>query len=808
MVRLFSEIFRFNKCLIKHSDVCNKEVSSAEFLPYYGFWDDETIITKDNWMMKVVKVDGFAFETADDEDVDIRKKIRNQLYRGIANGSFALYFHTIRRKQNAFNDSFADGRIPNLFSDSLNRRWRDNASKSRSFVNELYVTVIKKFDTKGIAFLEHMVRKLNQAASKDAFAESMRDASEELNEITNRVAASLRDYGSRVLGTSRGVYGEQYSEILEFMYKIMNGCQSSRILMPKMKISSSLASSRLYFGTNAIEIVGHTKTRHAGIISLKEYGQTTSAGMLDVFLQLPYELIVTQSYQFTNRQIAINKMQLQQNRMIQARDKAVSQVAEISRALDDAMSGRISFGEHHLTVMCMEDSPRALENAMSVVDAELINTGIYTVREKMNLEAVFWAQMPGNLEYIVRKAVVNTLNLASFASHHNYPIGKKFGNHWGEAVTVLETTSGTPFFFNFHLRDVGHTMIIGPTGAGKTVLLTFLCAQTMKFKPRIFFFDKDRGADIFIRASGGVYTVIEPRRKCGFNPLKLEDTPENRTFLIEWLKCLLTTQNPDLDAADIDTLNEAIDGNFRLPREDRVLRNIAAFLGMDGPGTLAGRLKAWHSGGSHAALFDNDEDTLDLDRASVFGFEMAHLLQDNMSLSPALLYLFHRISISLDGSPTMIVLDEAWALIDNPVFAPKIKDWLKVLRKLNAFVVFATQSVEDASKSQISDTLIQQTATQIFLPNLKATEVYKSVFMLSQREFVIVKHTDPGSRYFLLKQGINSIVGRIDLSSMGDIIDVLSGRAETVLLLDEIIKEVGDNPRDWLPIFYERVKNV
>ena len=107
----------------------------------------------------------------------------------------------------------------------------------------------------------------------------------------------------------------------------------------------------------------------------------------------------------------------------------------------------------------------------------------------------------------------------------------------------------------------------------------------------------------------------------------------------------------------------------------------------------------------------------------VFGFEMAELLKDPVALSPVLLYIFHRINISLDGSRTMIVLDEAWALIDNPVFAPKIKDWLKVLRKLNTFVIFATQSVEDATKSQISDTLIQQTSTQIFLPNLKATDI-------------------------------------------------------------------------------------
>ena len=156
----------------------------------------------------------------------------------------------------------------------------------------------------------------------------------------------------------------------------------------------------------------------------------------------------------------------------------------------------------------------------------------------------------------------------------------------------------------------------------------------------------------------------------------------------------------------------------------------------------------------------------------------------------------------------MLVLDEAWALIDNPVFAPKIKDWLKVLRKLNAFVIFATQSVEDASKSDISDTLIQQTATQIFLPNLKATEVYKTAFMVSQREFVLIKTTDPGSRFFLIKQGTDAVVARLDLRGMDDIINILSGRSDTVLLLYDIMKRYGEDPKDWLRIFYKECKEL
>ena len=279
-------------------------------------------------------------------------------------------------------------------------------------------------------------------------------------------------------------------------------------------------------------------------------------------------------------------------------------------------------------------------------------------------------------------------------------------------------------------------------------------------------------------------------------------------ILLDLLKTLVTSNGETLDAEDIKILTQPVDGNYKLDHRDRKLGNIAPFFGMDGPGTLASRIAMWHGKGSHAKIFDNDEDKIYLGQARVFGFEMAESLKDPVSLAPILLYVFHRINMSLDGSRTMIVLDEAWALIDNPVFAQKIKDWLKVLRKLNTFVIFATQSVEDASKSRISVTLIQQTATQIFLPNLKATDIHRSPFMLSQREYILIKTTDPASRYFLIKKGVNAVVAKVNLSGMDNIINVLSGRADTVLLLDKIIEKYGTYPKKWLPIFYEEVKSL
>ena len=790
----------------------NSEKNASHFIPYRCHWNKNTILTKKNELLQIIKVKGFSFETADDDDLDIRKNMRNLLLKNMASGNIVLYFHTIRKKK-AIADllsTYSFNLSKNTqasFIEYLNKKWSQRYKTLKAYFNEFYVSILYKPDTEGVAMLEHLYKKLKQSSDSSGWEGEMRERADNLEEMSTRVLNTFKEYDSQLLGIKK-INGSYYCEMLEFLSSIANGGSSSKVLLPSQNIDTYLPNNRIFFGNKSIEIKDPKGSKYGGIVSILEYGPYTYAGIFDRFLQMPFEFIISQSFVFSNRTVAIQKMQLQQDRMIQAQDKAVSQIAEISRALDMAMSGDIGFGEHHFSLLCTDPDLKNLENTLSMAVVELSNCGLQPVREKINLEPSFWGQLPGNLDYVVRKSTINTLNLASFASMHNYPLGKKDGNHWGEYVTIFNTTSGTPFYFSFHVRDVGHTLIIGPTGAGKTVLMNFLCAQAQKFNPRMYFFDKDRGAEIFIRALNGVYTVIDPGAKCGFNPLALPDTSENRTFLLDWLKVLVTTQGESLTAEDIKLLSLAIDGNYRLKHQDRKLSNIVPFLGMNGPGTLASRIAMWHGNGSHSRVFDNDVDTIDLTKNNIFGFEMAELLKDSLCLSPVLLYVFHRINIALDGYPTMIVLDEAWALIDNPVFAPKIKDWLKVLRKLNTFVIFATQSVEDAAKSQISDTLIQQTATQIFLPNLKATESYISAFMLSKREYNLIKTTDPASRYFLVKQGTSAVIARVNLSGMDNIINVLSGRSDTVNLLNKIRKEHGDDAINWLHIFYEEAKKL
>ena len=455
--------------------------------------------------------------------------------------------------------------------------------------------------------------------------------------------------------------------------------------------------------------------------------------------------------------------------------------------------------------MVKADDLEGLNLAAADVTSAFTELGVIAVREDVNLEPAFWAQFPGNFKDIARRALVSSSNFASLASCHNFPVGDKRDNHWGPAVTVLETTSAGPYYFNFHHGDLGNFTVIGPSGSGKTVVLGFLLAQARKIEPRILYFDKDRGAEIFLRAIGGRYDVLRPGSPSGLNPLLLPDEPANRRFLTDWVARLANAEGtgaPKLDAEDLAKIAEAVDANFTQPVEYRRLRHFAElFRGSRRPTAvdLAARLAPWHGGGDYAWLFDNAADELDLGQRTL-GFDMTQVLDDPAARTPAMMYLFHRVEQRLDGEPTIIVIDEGWKALDDEVFINRIKDWEKTIRKRNGIVGFCTQSAQDALGSRISSAIIEQAATQIFMVNPKArAEDYCTGFGLTEHEFDLVRTLPDTTHCFLIKHGNDSVVARLNLSGMPDLLTVLSGRERTVRQLDVLREAHGDAPEAWLP---------
>jgi len=768
-----------------------REALAGDRLPWRALMDANVVLLRDGAVMLTLLVPGLGFETAETAELDAHAAIREVLLRSTLDARFALYHHVIRRRVDvALSASFADP-----VAAQIDARWRERLGAGQLFVNDQFVTLVRRPARGKAGWAERLSRRLSRRADPlGAGADDLRA----LRLAANGMAATLAPYGARLLGDYEGA-GGTCSEVLEFLSALYNGeMKPVRRPAPETDIGHMLPYRRINFGLDALELKGAGASSFGALVSLKDYPDATGPGLTDALLRLPVELVLSESYAPADRQVARERIDLALRRLRSADEDALAERAELHAARDALGLGAVGFGDHHLSVLVRSDRLDRLDPAASAVVAALGDAGAVAVREEVNLEAGFWGQMPGNEAFLVRRALISSANMAGFASLHGFALGQAEGNLWGEAVAVLETTSSTPFFFNFHQGDLGNFTVIGPSGSGKTVAVNFLAAQAQRFAPRMVLFDKDRGAEVFVRAIGGIYNRLATGLQTGFNPLALPDSPANRAFLRDWLGVLVNADGPE----ELSTIAAAVDAAYANdPRLRRLthFRELLAGHRRPQPGDLAARLAPWLAGAEHGWLFDNAEDRLDLS-ADTLGFDMTALLDSPRLRTPAMMYLFHRIEERLDGRPTLLLIDEGWKALDDAVFAARIRDWLKTLRKRNALVGFATQSARDALDSRIATALVEQTATMLFMPNPRArAEDHCGGFGLTEHELQIIRSLPPHSRCFLVKQAGASVVVRLDLSGMPEVLAVLSGRESTVRRLDALRADYGDSPAAWLP---------
>ena len=778
-----------------------REATIAKHVPYLRHVAEDMLKTKDGHYMMVIKIGGYCFQTADQAEIDMRLSARNTLIRAMNDSRFAAYCHTIRREVRPE----IGGSFDNFFCDELNRRYMAGQANKRMFVNDLYVSIIRRGFVGKVGAAERATTFFRKRLGVDA-GEIEREARRELRDAVANFCKEMAAYSAHALGcVNRN--GVVCTEIGEFLAQLINGGLPLRMALPRMPLDEYLPTSRITFGKKALEFRGVSAgdVRFGAMLSIREYPAYSGAGMLDGLLRVPFPLIIAQSFALEDR-APVTTYVKKVGRQIQASDEAGTEVeTAINIARNELAMGATVLGYHHLTACALGRTIREMENCVQAATQELQAFGTIIVREDMNAEPAFWAQLPGNFGYIARRALISSRNFVGFASLHNFAVGQKDENRWGPAISVLETTSQTPYWFNFHRRQVGNFTVVGPTGSGKTVALGFLLAQAMRVtpRPRVAFFDKDRGADPLIRAMGGTYEVLTPGTPTGFNPLQLPGSPEDRAFVTDLLKFMVRPRDGgDLSALQLKIVNSAVEQIFSIPAADRRFSDVAQLL----KGTerqdqedLASRFDVWVKG--RGWLFNNTADAWSATNG-IFGFDMTKILEDDDLRTAALGYIFHRIEGMMDGAPMMIFIDEGWKILKDDKFSAFLNDKLKTIRKLNGIVGFGTQSAKDIIQSLVGHTLLEQTPTNIFFPNPKADHLsYVEGFRLSEREFEWVLDTHPESRQFLIKHDQDSVIARLDLGALRDLVKVLSGNVETVAECERVRAEFGDDPQKWLPPF-------
>ncbi|RQR75260.1 VirB4 family type IV secretion/conjugal transfer ATPase [Burkholderia sp. Bp9015] len=791
--------------------VASREVPLAGYIPYSTHVTDHVIKTREGDYLQIWKIAGIAFEAADPADILARHDGFNQFVRGLAGGHVALWSHRLRRR---VSDRFST-QYDNRFCEDLATRYYASFAGYRMMANELYLTVVYRPNRTRLGrVFSHAARRTRDDIRRDQL-----DALKMMSELAAQVESSLKPYDPVALGVYRRPSPivatlRRYSSALELLGYLVNGVWEPEPV-PTGTIREALPISRLFVGAEKIEIRMPTATRFAAMLDLKDYPEDTEPGMLNGLLYGDFEYIETQSFTILDKPTAKEALERQRNQLIAGEDVALSQVDAIDRALDDLINGNFVLGEYHYSLAVLGDSLNEVSRSVAKARTQLADAGFQTALIDLVADTAWFAQLPANWRYRPREAKLTSRNFCGLANLHNFATGKREGNPWGEAITIVKTPSGQPLYLNFHAtpdkqdsldeKALANSQIIGRAGAGKTVLELFLLAMATKYDLTAVLFDKDRGTEIAIRAMGGTYTVFRRGEPTELNAFQMEPDEPVIDFWERLVRKLVDVGEP-LSAKDELDISRAVREVARMNKSLRRLSMVRQLLPNVGENSLHARLAKWCAGGRLGWVLDNPTDRIDLSHAKLFGFDDTELLDDPEVSTPVTMYLLHRTENLIDGRRFIYVMTEFWKRLGDPVFTDFAKNKQKTIRKQNGLGIFDTQSPADVLRSEIASALIEQSATFFFLPNPRADyDDYVRGFKLTEAEFNIVRNLGESSRLFLVKQGHRSAIGRLDLAGLGDVLDVLSGTTDNVELLDAIRAEVGDMPKDWLPVFHDRL---
>ena len=796
----------------RHWARAGKENPLARFVPFSSMVSDHDVITRGGDYLRLWRLDGVHFECADEHLIAERHEALCSLLRNLSGGQWAVWTHRLHR---FVGDALQHPAGPG-FAHDLSKAYYARLDTHRMMSNELYLTLVYRPNVSRVS------RALqSNARSRSAIAAAQADALRQMAERTALVERVLRGFGPELLGARRHG-GRDFSEVGEFLGYLVNG-QWRPVPQVAGPLYRTLPGTRLSFGSDKLELRHGDDRRYAALVDIKEYADAVEPGILNALLYEASEFIETQSFSILPRREAMRSLELQRDQLIASDDVVESQVAEMDVALNELGDGQFCMGEYHYSLVVFGDSVAdAGRRAAHAIGAVGESSSLQMSPVDLVADAAWFAQMPGNWQWRPRDAKLSSRAFAALASGHNFARGKREGNPWGEALALLRTPSGQPFYMNLHSspngedsadkKMPGNTLIIGSTGVGKTTLEMFLLTLTRKWDPvpRLVLFDLDRGCEIAIRALGGRYFALEAGRPTGCNPLQREPTPARIQFWEQLIRTCIATAALPLMPADERAIADAVRAVAMMPTALRRFSTVRQNLPKAGENSLYERLGRWCRGGALGWVFDEADDRLgDLQGASMIGFDTTEFLELPEVRTPVMLYLLHIMEELVDGQRLIYVISEFWKALDHEIFSDFAKQKQKTIRKQNGLGIFDTQSPSDVLRHPIGRTMVEQSVTKIFLANPEAVrEEYVEGFGLSQAEFDIVRSLGAkGGRQFLVKQGHSSAICELDLAGLDTFVTVLSATADNVALLDEIRAGVGDDPAVWLPLLGMEVQD-
>jgi type IV secretion/conjugal transfer VirB4 family ATPase len=784
--------------------------SYAELLPWFGMVAPGLILCQDGSLLAGFAYEGEDVEGKEDFSADHGIDMMQMALRTL-NDRCTLWSVQERR--------FTQGYLRNEFSNPVARlidqQWEQACGERKNARIGQRLFLSYNFPNKSEAFFEALRAELMEHDGHvlRAFGGLMKRRLSEKGAIA-RVRGQLAEMAhefEKVIAAFSGVIEQAMAcrrlagaEFLGELYARANLASPVGPVEPPAHLAylnTTLAADTLERQHDVLRFKGPVRTTCVAALSTTGTPPAAHAHYVDQLMGLDCEYVLVQCFRFLDRLPAEKAIQDAEmfyrsevksvttrvaERLFDMQSEKVNtgnlHLAEDAQdALVELTAGDVAYGYYNMTLLALGESPRHAEAAVDLLGSSLRANGFTVVRERHGLMSALLTTLPGNADATLRWRLASTANLADLApirtvsrGEHTHPLFSRVLGYEVPPLCRFLTPYGVAFDFNPHEGDLGHTAVIGGSGSGKTSLMTLLIAQFRKYNPsQVFIFDKDYSLMMATVLLGGKHIDMRPSGAAQprLNPVRAMLHNGDDARLRQWLEVLLGADGHQVSGPESTALNTAIqqlrrshDGNWRLSalfaliagQDKHLASKLAPYVDQsEGEG-------AYGMVGSHASYFDNYEDDLAL--TSLVGMECGGILDDRKVASPFMDYAFYCIERSLDGAtPTLIYVEEAWYMLSNPAFAQRMEDWLRTFRKKRAFVVFATQALDEIARLPNIGSFVANIPTQIFLPSVKSSvhgqaELYRQVFGTTDAQMALLAQAIPKRDYLLVRPTVTRLV--------------------------------------------------
>ncbi|CAL8975400.1 MAG: conjugal transfer protein TrbE [Rhizobiaceae bacterium] len=726
----------------------------ADFLPWAALVGEGVILNKDGSFQRTARFRGPDLDSAVPAELVAVAGRLNNAFRRLGSG-WALFVEAERHPVGAYPAS----RFPDPASALVDAERKANFEEDGAhFESSYFLTLVYLPPAEDAARAETWLYEGREQTGIDP----------------HEVLRGFVDRTDRILQLIEGFMPEcawlDDAETLTYLHGCVS-CRRHRVRVPEipMYLDALLADQPLTGGLEP-----RLGNAHLRVLTIVGFPTATTPGILDELNRLAF------SYRWSTRAVLLDKTDATRlltkiRRQWFAKRKSIAAILkevmtnEASALVDtDAANkaadadlalqelGQDFAGQAYVTatVTVWDDDPRIAAEKLRLVEKVIQGRDFTAMPETINAVDAWLGSLPGHVYANVRQPPVSTLNLAHMIPLSAVWAGPERDEHFAAPPLLFGKTEGsTPFRFSLHVGDVGHTLVVGPTGAGKSVLLALMALQFRRYaQAQVFAFDFGGSIRAAALGMGGDWHDLGggltegAETSVSLQPLaRIQDVPE-RAWAADWIVAILMREGIAIDPQVKEHLWSALTSLASAPVGERTITGLAVLLQSN---DLKQALRPYCVGGAYGRLLDAEAEHLG--HASVQAFETEGLI--GTGAAPAVLaYLFHRIEDRLDGSPTLLIVDEGWLALDDEGFASQLREWLKTLRKKNASVVFATQSLSDIDGSAIAPAIIESCQTRLLLPNERAIEpqiaaIYRR-FGLNDRQIEILARAMPKRDYY------------------------------------------------------------